>query len=286
MLNALRRSFFVHNFLEVTTPSLIPAPAQEEYIETIATGYGFLRPSPELEMKALLSAGYERIYQIGPCWRAEEHGRRHRTEFTMLEYYVKGFDYQKLQEFTTALIAEAALLVNGSYELIYQDEKISLAPEDAEVITVEEAFQKYGRCSMSEATKQDIFDEVMVVDIEPNLGRGHLTYLTDYPADRAALARRKSSNPAFAERWELYISGLELANAFGELTDAQEQKERFKAAANFRASQNMNAYPDPELFYAALDAGLPECSGNALGVDRLAMIFCNRDDIGDIGFSF
>ncbi len=286
LLSALRRSFFQRGFLEVTTPSLIPSPAQEEYIETIPAANGFLRPSPELEMKALLAAGYERIYQIGPCWRADEHGRKHRTEFTMLEYYVKSFNYNELRTSTTDLIAEAALLLNGSFELQYSGKSINLAPEAAQVITVEQAFAKYGRCTMITAQEQDIFDEVMVVDIEPNLGNGHLTYLTDYPADRAALARKKADNPQFSERWELYISGLELANAFGELTDAAEQKSRFAAAAKFRAVQNMNRYPKPELFYAALEQGLPECSGSALGIDRLAMIFCNRTDIADVGFSF
>ena len=274
----LRRFFAAENFLEVTTPSLIAAPAQEEYIETVAAADGFLRPSPEMEMKILLAAGYERMYQLGPCWRVDEFGRRHRREFTMLEYYAAGWDYKKLFDFTAAMFAAAARELDGSNVIRYQGKPVDLSPTAAEIITVEEAFRQYAGCSSSDGD----FDEIMVTKIEPKLGDGRLTCLTDYPADRAALARRKSGNPAVAERWELYIGGMELANAFSELTDESEQRRRFAAAAQVRADGGLQKYPEAEDFFAALHAGLPEAAGCAIGFDRLAMIFCNADDIADV----
>ena len=124
----------------------------------------------------------------------------------------------------------------------------------------------------------------MVLKIEPNLGDGKLTILHNYPVEYAALSRRSSSDPRTAERWEIYACGIELGNAFGELTDPQEQKERFAAANAVRKANNMRSYPEPEEFYAALDRGIPESSGCAIGVDRLAMLACDTNDIADVRF--
>ncbi|MDD4816744.1 MAG: hypothetical protein PHI85_02095 [Victivallaceae bacterium] len=275
---SLRRFFAAEHFLEVTTPSLIAAPAQEEYIETVAAADGFLRPSPEMEMKILLAAGYDRIYELGPCWRVDEFGRRHRREFTMLEYYAAGFDYRELFRFTAAMFAAVARELGGSEIVRYRGAEIDLSIESAEVITVDEAFRRYAGCSSGEGD----FDELMVTRIEPKLGRGHLTCLTDYPADRAALARRKSGDPSVAERWELYIGGMELANAFSELTDEAEQRRRFTEAAAVRAAGGLQSYPEAGDFFAALHSGLPESAGCAVGFDRLAMVFCDVDDIADV----
>lgn len=284
LAQALRDGFRHFGFLEVETPSLIPAPAQEEFIETIPAGSGFLRPSPELEMKQLLAAGYERIFQFGPCWRAGEKGRKHSEEFTMLEYYAAGFDYRKLKGLTCEILAEAAIRVNGSMELNYLGEEIDFSPDAAEWITVEEAFERFSPVKLNEALERDIVDEIMVVNIEPQLGRGHITFLADYPVSRAALARRSTSNPDVAERWEMYIAGIELSNAFSELTDESEQRRRFNEAAKFRHEHNMNDYPEAKDFFAALHSGLPESSGNALGFDRLVMIFAGADNIDAVKF--
>ena len=284
LAQALRDRFRHFGFLEVDTPSLIPAPAQEEFIETIPAGSGFLRPSPELEMKQLLAAGYKRIFQFGPCWRAGERGRKHSEEFTMLEYYAAGFDYRKLMGLTCEILAEAAIRVNGSLTLNYQGEEIDFSPESAEWLTVSDAFSRYSPVALDDALAQDRFDEIMVVNIEPQLGRGHLTFLADYPASRAALARRSALNPDVAERWELYIAGIELSNAFSELTDEKEQRQRFAEAAAFRYAHGMNNYPEAEAFFTALHAGLPESSGNALGFDRLVMIFADADNIDAVKF--
>ena len=280
LFRSIRNFFYEHGFIEVETPVKIHAPAPEEFIESVRSEGDFLRTSPELAMKVLLSEGMEKIFQIGACFRANEFGRRHREEFTMLEFYQRGMDYREQALFTAGYIARAATEVLGSSRIVYQGKEINF--EKVEFITVEEAFERYAGTSTAEAQKNDMFDEFMVTRVEPQLGRDGLTFLCDYPANCASLARLRADNPAVAERWELYIAGLELANAFGELTDPGEQKKRFKAALEYRASQGMHAYPEPEEFYAALDRGLPQSSGCAMGLDRLTMIFCNTADIADV----
>ncbi len=269
---AVRETFDRAGFLEVETDVRIPAPAPEEFIESICAEGEFLRASPEIAMKIMLAAGYEKIYQIGRCFRADEFGSRHRTEFTMLEYYAAGWDYKRLAEFTADCLRNAAHKVNGSGKLLFRGQEIDLDAEP-EWISVKESFARY-------APEEGDFDELMVTRIEPNLGRGRMTFLYDYPADRASLARLNPEGNA--ERWELYIAGLELANAFGELIDPVEQRKRFEATLAFRKEQGMHEYPMAEDFFEALEHGLPESSGSALGMDRLAMVFCNCNDIGDV----
>ncbi len=280
LFRSIRNYFYEHGFIEVETPVKIHAPAPEEFIESVRSEGDFLRTSPELAMKVLLSEGMEKIFQIGSCFRANESGRRHREEFTMLEFYQRGMEYREQALFTAGYIVQAAKELLGTTRIIYQGNAIDL--EKTEFITVKEAFCRYAGCSADEARKNDMFDELMVTKIEPQLGRDGLTFLCDYPADCASLARLRKDDPTVAERWELYIAGLELANAFGELTDPAEQKARFKAALAYRASQGMHAYPEPTEFYAALDRGLPQSSGCAMGLDRLTMIFCDTADIADV----
>lgn len=269
---AVRQGLDDAGFLEVETDVRIPAPAPEEYIESICAEDEFLRASPEIAMKIMLAAGYEKIYQIGRCFRADEYGSRHRTEFTMLEYYAANWNYRQLADFTAQVLREAAHKLTGSGILRFRGQEIDMDAEP-EWISVKDAYLRY-------APEAGDFDELMVTRVEPHLGRGRMTFLCDYPADRASLARlNKEGN---AERWELYIAGLELANAYGELIDPAEQRRRFEATLAFRASQKMHPYPMAEDFFEALEHGLPECSGSALGMDRLAMVFCNCDDIGDV----
>jgi lysyl-tRNA synthetase class 2 len=231
-------------------------------------------------MKILLSKGADRIFELGSAFRSGEFGSRHREEFTILEYYAVNCDYRRLAEFTAELMAHLALELNGSTTLSYRGEKIDFA--SYEFITVDEAYRRWAGVSADEADRDGSFDELMVCRIEPNLGRGKLTFLIDYPASRASLARRKKSDPSRAERWEVYASGMELGNAFGELTDAVEQKMRFNQAAEFRKSQNMHRYPEASDFFDALDRGLPDSSGCALGFDRLAMVLFDIHDIGEV----
>lgn len=267
-LRAMREFFYAAGFIEVETPIKIHAPAPEEYIESVQSEGDFLRTSPELAMKVLLSQGCEKIFQIGSCFRANEHGRKHLEEFTMLEFYAVKWDYRQLAEFTAAMLKSAA----GNNPVF----------SSHDFITVDEAFRRYAGVSAFEADADDSFDELMVTKVEPNLGTEGLTFLMDYPASRASLSRLSAANSKVAERWELYRNGLELANAFGELTDGVEQRKRFEAANKFRAANNMHAYPEPVEFYAALDKGLPESSGCAIGVDRLLMLLCNENDIRNV----
>ena len=281
LLRALRNFFYDHKFCEVETPVMIPAPAPEENIESITAERGFLRTSPELAMKILLSQGVERMFQIGSAFRHNEFGRKHREEFTILEYYAKSWNYMQLADFTSKMIADAFRKVTGSEVIHYQGKTIDAS--QVEYISVEEAYRKYADADCF-ALDAATFDELMVLKVEPNLGNGKLSILHNYPVEYAALSRRSQSDPRTAERWEIYASGIELGNAFGELTDSREQKERFAAAYRIRKENNMRDYPEPEEFYAALERGIPDSSGCAIGVDRLAMLVCDTNDIADVRF--
>ena len=281
LISAIRTYFDGNGFIEVETPVVIKAPAPEEYIEGISVENAFLRTSPELQMKEMLCAGYEKIYQIGSCFRKNEFGKRHRPEFTMLEWYETEIDYLQLLEFTADLLCSAAQKIIGSMRIEYQGQAIdlSLAPQ---IITVRDAYKKYAGVDVNEIATEEDFDEIMTRQIEPCLGAGQMTFLIDYPANRAALARLKPDKPEVAERWELYLAGMEIANAYGELTDPVEQRKRFEEAQEVRAKNAFISYPFPEDFFKALEHGMPECSGCALGVDRLAMIFTDTADIAEI----
>lgn len=281
LISALRAYFDEQGFIEIETPLVIKAPAPEEYIEGIPAENGFLRTSPELQMKAMLCAGYEKIYQIGACFRKNEFGARHRPEFTMLEWYETEINYLQLLDFTAELLRFAAQKTTGSLRLEYQKQivDLSLSPQ---IITVRDAYKKYAGTDVNEISSEEEFDEIMTSQIEPRLGIGQMTFLTDYPANRAALARLKPEKPEVAERWELYLAGMEIANAYGELTDPVEQRKRFEEARAFRKKNNFVPYPFPDEFFQALESGMPECSGCALGVDRLTMIFTDAGGIADI----
>ncbi|MBR2344919.1 MAG: EF-P lysine aminoacylase GenX [Lentisphaeria bacterium] len=282
LLRALRNGFYNAGFDEVSTAVKIPAPAPEEYIESVPSADGFLRTSPELAMKRMLCAGMEKIFQIGPAFRAEESGRKHREEFTILEYYAVNWDYRQLAEFTAAFIARAAQEVCGTARISYQGHPVDLGRHC--YISVDEAFRKYAGVSAFTADADGTFDELMVLKVEPELGKECPEFLIDYPAARASLSRLSSRDNRVAERWEVYIRGMELGNAFGELTDAAEQRRRFAAALQFRAEQGMLKYPEATDFLEALERGMPESSGCAIGFDRLCMIFCDEYDIADVIF--
>ncbi|MDD3886424.1 MAG: EF-P lysine aminoacylase EpmA [Victivallaceae bacterium] len=280
MLRAIREWFYAHDFCEVETPVRIKAPAPEEFIEAVRADNGFLRTSPELEMKTLLANGMSRIFQIGSCFRSGEFGRKHREEFTMLEFYEAATGYREQAAFTAEMIASTARTLDGDTKIVYRGHSIDLGSH--EFITVDEAFRKYAGISAFEADESDDFDEIMVTRVEPKLGLEHPTFLCDYPASRASLARLSPDNSKVAERWEVYIAGIELGNAFGELTDPAEQRKRFRDASAFRRRMRMHNYPEPVAFFDALDRGLPQSSGCAIGLDRLAMIFCDAEDIAEV----
>jgi lysyl-tRNA synthetase class 2 len=275
------RSFFIkQDFLEVETPIRIPSPAPEEHIEAIPSGNWFLQTSPELCMKRLLAAGYPRIFQFSKCFRADERGDRHLPEFTMLEWYVAQFNYQQLMHQCEAMLI--ATLKNMGYDqyLVRQNRKIDLT-SPWERITVADAFFRYAPMSCPEALAKDQFDEILVEHIEPRLGADRPIFLYDYPAPLAALSKIKKSDPAVAERFELYIGGMEMANGFSELTDADEQRRRFEEASEVRAAKHWAHYDMPEKFLQALQT-MPEAAGIALGIDRMMMLLANTAMIDDV----
>lgn len=280
LIQSIRLFFINNNFLEIETPVRIPAPAPEEHIEALPSGDWFLQTSPELCMKRLLAAGFPRIFQFCKCFRAGERGTLHLPEFTMLEWYVAGFDYQQLMSQCEKMIITAACALGFAGSLSYKNRRINL-PSPWERITVRKAFEKYAPVNLNEALKRDRFDEILVEFIEPNLGTGKPSFLYDYPASLGALARLKKDDKSLAERFELYIGGLELANGFSELTNATEQRLRFEEAQKLRAEKGYAAYPMPEKFLKALEQ-MPVSAGIAVGIDRLAMIFAGAGSIDEV----
>jgi lysyl-tRNA synthetase class 2 len=279
-MQSIRHFFNEQEFLEIETPVRIPGPAPEEHIEAIPSGSWFLQTSPELCMKRLLAAGYPRIFQICKCFRANERGQTHLPEFTMLEWYVAHFDYQDLMNQCEAMLRATFNSLGHNPNIIWQNKKIHLE-SPWERITVAEAFARYSPVSLSETLNQNDFDEILVQYIEPRLGISRPTFLYDYPAQLAALARIKKSDPSVAERFELYIGGLELANGFSELTDAAEQRRRFEKANEARAAKHWQNYPLPEKFLITLEH-LPPSAGIALGIDRIMMLMADTTQIDDI----
>lgn len=275
------RNFFIQNkFLEIETPVRIPSPAPEEHIEAIGSDNWFLQTSPELCMKRMLAAGYPRIFQISKCFRAAERGDKHLPEFTMLEWYVAGFDYQQLMNQCEAMLISAFKDLGIDKNIISQNKEIRLN-RPWERITVTNAFLKYAPLAMQEALSQDKFDEIMVEYIEPRLGIDSPTFIYDYPARLAALAKIKKTDTAVAERFELYINGLELANGFSELTDADEQRQRFEETLKVRATKRWAPYEMPEKFLKSIPT-MPESAGIALGIDRLMMLLAYTAKIDDV----
>lgn len=280
ILSAVRVFFSRQGFLEVDTPCRIPAPIPECHIDLMHSGPWFLHPSPEICMKRMLSAGFEQIYQICHCWRDGERGRLHLPEFTMLEWYRTRADYTSLMDDCKSLITSAAEAVGINGTLVRNGNRISLdAPW--EKLSVREAFVRYGGIEAEEALDRDLFDEIMVRDIEPMLGLERPTFLVEYPAERGSLARLKPEDPGVAERFELYIAGLELANAFSELCDPVEQRERFGKELANRADVGKTGHPLPEKFLRDL-AAMPPSAGIALGLDRLVMLLLDAASIDEV----
>lgn len=281
LLNSLRRTLDEQGFAEVETPVRIPAPANEPHIKPPPSGRAFLRASPELQMKRLLAAGLERIYQIGPCFREGERGDRHAPEFTMLEWYRADADYRMILGDAKKLVCDAAAAVCGSLRIAWQGVEIDFAA-GWERITVREAMRRWADWDPVEAPWDgDRFDFDMAMKVEPNLPKDRACVLTDYPAQAAALARLSASDERVAERWELYIGGMEVCNAFSELTDAAEQRARFEAARAEKNALGETPMPLDEEFLSAL-CHMPPAGGAALGVDRLAMLLINAATIDEV----
>ncbi len=281
VLRSLRATLDGRGYVEVETPIRIPTPALEAHIDALPSGSAWLRTSPELHMKRLVAAGAGSIYQIGSCFRANERGDRHHPEFTMLEWYRSPAGCQEMLEDCRALVLDMAQALDMGATLVYGGCRI---PLDApwEQIPVREAFRRWAGWDPVRHWQPERFDADMALVVEPALPTDRPVILIDYPAPAAALARLSPANPRVAERWELYLAGIEICNAFSELTDPVEQRRRFEEAAAFRQQDGRTAYALDEPFLRALENGLPPCGGASLGVDRLVMLAADVTRIDDI----
>ncbi len=280
IIQSIRRFFIEQGYLEIETPQIIPAPAPEVHIDAIKVEDRFLHTSPELCMKRLLSSGYPKIFQICRCFRHGERGELHLPEFTLIEWYHPGIDYMELMDECEEMILFVAHDLGYGNKIEYLEREVDLKTP-WERLSVKEAFRRFASIDMESALESGRFDEVMVKEIEPCVGIAKPTFLYDYPASLAALSRLKENNPELAERFELYMGGLELANAFSELTDAREQEARFDKDREQRNQLGKTVYPVPEKFLKSLPH-MPPCAGIALGVDRLVMLFANKSTIDDV----
>ena len=226
-------------------------------------------------MKRLLAEpGCEQIYQICRCFRHGEQGRLHLEEFVMLEWYRRDADYRTLMHDCESMIRYVCAE--------FEEHSFPCAVEQPwEYLSVAEAFVKYSSISAVEALKKDCFDEILVEDVEPNLGKERPLFLYDYPLSLASLARQKKEEPELAERFELYINGVELANGFSELTDPQVQRQRFQEEYTAMGPDNQMENRMPEHFLSSL-AKLDEAAGIAMGVDRLLMLLMGGDNLQEI----
>ena len=280
VLQLIREFFRDHGFLEVETPLRIPVPLPEAHIDPVSSEGWVLQPSPEICMKQLLAAGYARLFQVCKCFRKGERGRQHLPEMTMLEWYAAGETYLDLMRRCQELILHIARGLEIGNELRYRGTRIDLTPPWP-MQSVADAFLYYASLSVESALAQGRFDEMMGLEIESKLAWKRPVFLCDYPATCGSLARLKPSDPSVAERFELYIGGLELCNGFSELNDPIEQRRRFEAELDVKRQRRQKAHGMPEKFLAALD-GMPPCAGNALGIDRLVMLFTDASEIDEV----
>lgn len=316
---AVRNWFAQEAFVEVETPVLQRSPGNEAHLHAFGTcllgpdgavvDHLYLRTSPEFSAKKLLAAGETQIFELARVFRNRERGRTHHPEFTMLEWYRAGAPYERLMEDCAALLALAAQ-VGGQAAFSWRGHVCDPFAEP-ERLTLKEAFTRHAGLDLERFLPEpggnaaslvpafaaavgqrgvhvaaddgwsDLFSKVLVTHVEPHLGMGRPTILCEYPVSEAALARPKPSDPRFSERFELYACGVELANAFGELTDPVEQRRRFELDMEEKARLYGERYPLDEDFLAALSV-MPAASGCALGLDRLVMLASGARSIEDV----
>lgn len=312
MIRKLRAFFEDRQYVEVETPALQVCPGMEPHLSAFATSLGephgsrrdmFLHTSPEFAMKKLMVAGMRRIFQLARVFRDGERSAKHHPEFTMLEWYRAGEEWR-------GLAGEAAELVRHVCgETARRGDIVCDLGAPWEYLSVEEAFARWtgigllatapdplapdteslrfaadgiGVRTDEEDSWDDIFFRIFLERIEPHLGDGAPTVLHSYPLSMAALARPSPEDGRVADRFEIFICGLELANGYGELTDPVEQRRRFDVEIARRKALGRDAYPVDEEFFDALDEGLPACSGIALGFDRLVMLATGAERIEDV----
>jgi lysyl-tRNA synthetase class 2 len=285
-LAAARGYFAGEGFLEVETPFRVPAPGVDLHLDALSAHDGFLITSPELHMKRLLVAGLPRIFQVARVSRCEELGALHEPEFTMLEWYRAFAGFEEVLADTEALVRAVAHAVSGEAKLFGADGRVFEVGAPFSRISVRDAFRMHA--GIADAvdlahTDEDRYFALLVERVEPGLAReSRPIFLEKYPANQAALARLSETDPSVAERFELYVGGVELCNGFGELTDAREQRARFELEHARRQSEQRVTYPIDERFLAALESGMPPSGGNAVGFDRLVMLATGAREIADV----
>jgi len=297
MLAATRHFFAERKVLEVDTPVMVNAPVTDVHIhsaEVRLRRHGgdrlFLHTSPEFAMKRLLAAGSGDIYQICHVVRGRERGRLHNAEFTLIEWYRLGFSMHQLIDEVAALVftlLETPASDRRAERITYRDafrRELSLDPFTASLESLAQAASELGfqRTGLSETHRDELLDLLMGSRVGPALGHGQLSFVHAYPASQAALARLDPDDPAAALRFELYRDGVELANGFQELAAAAEQRARFDQDREERKRRGLPAHAPDERLLAALEAGLPDCAGVALGFDRLAMLAMGASHIDDV----
>jgi lysyl-tRNA synthetase class 2 len=317
VLRAIRETFSGRGFIEVETPALQISPGLEPHLKAFATTLehpdGTTRPlylhtSPEFAMKKLLAAGEEKLFQLAPVFRNGERAAMHHPAFTMLEWYRAKADYRAIMK-DCEILLHAVGAVTGQRFLRWQGREADIV-RPWQYLTVHEAFARYAQldlaacigadphhpdlAAMREACARigvrvdagdswdDLYFRVALKKVEPQLGLEVPCILYDYPIHMAALSRPKKDAPHLAERFELYVCGVELANAFSELTDAAEQRRRFEADMALKKRLYGYDYPIDEDFIIALQHGLPDCAGIALGVDRLVMLLTGASRIEEV----
>lgn len=310
VIKAIRQFLDTQGFHEVEAPILIAHPPAEAHLEIFETKLLdrnreatplYLSTSPEVPLKKLMVAGLGNCYAITKSFRnMETQGNLHNPEFTILEFYRVGATYLDLmKDVEDLMVFIARSLERDSLKLVYQGKLIDLTPP-WERLSVAQAFDKYahvdfekfldetqaraiakdkGYAIQTNTTWEQLYNQIFLNEIEPHLGQGRPTILYDFPSSMAALSKKKSSDPRFAERFEFYIAGLELGDCYSELTDAKEQEERFKRELGEIKKLGKTTYDYDDDFIEALQAGLPECSGIAVGVDRIIMLMADVTDI-------
>jgi elongation factor P--(R)-beta-lysine ligase len=302
-LAALRQFFAERGFLEVETPLWVKSPGLEVALDPVPCDGGWLITSPEFQMKRLLAAGLERIYQVGRCFRNEEDGPHHLREFTMVEWYRGWQDLDAIAADVEALVAAVCSLRTGAPRASVSGREIDVTPPWPR-LTVAEAMERFAAmpvrgdetdAELAAAARRagvdlrgacawdDIFYTAFVERVEPAIAAmARPLLLTDWPLPLAALARQRLDGAPVVERFEAYVGGIELANAFGELTDPSLQAARFAADVRERVARGKAAVPIDDRLLAALGEGLPPCAGVALGWDRLVMLATGAAHIRDV----
>lgn len=279
LLAATRHFFQARNVLEVETPVLSKAGVCEPYLKNLTTDISnqryYLQTSPEFAMKRLLCAGSGSIYQTCKAFRDDEQGSIHNPEFTMLEWYQVGFDYHQLMDEVESLVSSLMDVTEFS-RITYQQAFLQTVGIDPMRVSYTELENLAGTVN-GQTTKNDLLDLIMSDKVLPALPQAVFVY--DYPANQAAMAKIRDD---VAERFELVINGIELANGYSELTDPAEQEQRFINENKQRETMGIEPMEIDQNFLTAMQQGLPECAGVALGFDRLLMLACNKKTLADV----